>query len=125
MLCPICAGEFTKQASDCPNCGCNLVPEMMDSESVVATRAEPSDTIEFVELCRPRFYPIAMLIKQTLERHGIAVYVPGANTLSLLPQLAFGGELRVLVDREQCDFARELYKAYFENDEDIDYIMET
>lgn len=129
MLCPICAGEFERQATDCPACGCTLVPETLASDSPVSlapdgSRTKPKAQIEFVELCRPRLYPLALLIQQTLEQHGVIVWVHGGNVVSLMPQLAFGGELRVLVDRDQSDYARELYKAYFENDEDIDYIME-
>ena len=80
--------------------------------------------LEFVELCRPRLYPLAMLIKQKLEQNGVEVLVQGANAISVLPHLAIGGELRVLVDRGKLDYARALYQAYFEGDEDTDYIME-
>ncbi|MBI3653451.1 MAG: DUF2007 domain-containing protein [Acidobacteria bacterium] len=80
---------------------------------------------EFVELCRPKLYPVAMLIKETLEQNGIHTLIKGGNAISLLPHLAFGGELRVLVDKEQLDYARELYQAYFENQEDIDYLPES
>ena len=125
MLCPICAGEFHSPGIDCPTCGCTLIPETMSSEPLVATRRNPVEQIQFVELCRPRIYPIALLIKQTLEQHGIHVLVHGGNAASLMPQLAFGGELRVMVDREQYEFAREVYKSYFDNDENLDYIMES
>lgn len=80
--------------------------------------------IEFVELCRPKLIPVAQLIKQTLEQNGVPTIVQGGNALSLMPHLAFGGQLRVLVDREQLEFARQLYQAYFENQEDIDYSQE-
>jgi hypothetical protein len=66
-----------------------------------------------------------MLIQQTLEQHGILVYVHGGNAVSLMPHLAFSGELRVLVNREQKEQAFEIYKAYFENDEGVDYILES
>jgi hypothetical protein len=59
-------------------------------------------------------YPLAMLIKQTLEAHDVAVIVQGGNSLSLMPQLAFGGELRILVDSSQLEAAKSLYEAYFE-----------
>ena len=80
--------------------------------------------IEFVELCRPKLYPVALFIKETLEQNGVITFVKGGNAISLFPHLAFGGELRVLVDREQLEFARQLYQAYFENQEDIDYLPE-
>ncbi|HEY7547360.1 MAG TPA: hypothetical protein VID27_20865 [Blastocatellia bacterium] len=81
--------------------------------------------VEFVELCRPRTYPVAMLIKQMLEQNGVAAIVQGGHALSVLPQLVFGGELRVLVDSEEIEYARELYRAYFESDDDTDFIEES
>lgn len=80
--------------------------------------------IEYVELCRPKLIPVAQLIKQTLEHNGVPTIVQGGNALSLLPHLAFGGELRVLVDKQQLSYARQLYEAYFENQEEIDYLQE-
>jgi hypothetical protein len=41
-----------------------------------------------------------------------------------MPHLAFGGQLRVLVGSEQLEYAKAIYKAYFESDEDIDYSSE-
>jgi hypothetical protein len=58
-----------------------------------------------------------MLIKQMLEQNGVTVLVQGAHSLSLMPHLAFGGELRVTVEKSQLDFARSLYEAYFERGE--------
>ena len=112
------------QGLDCPTCGCQMVPESLPSDHAVATRPDANGPMEFVELCRPRIYPIALLIQQTLEQHGIVVYINGGNAISLMPHLAFGGELRVLVLKEQQEHAFELYKAYFDNDEGIDYILE-
>lgn len=77
--------------------------------------------VEFVELCRPRLYPVAMLIKQTLESHDVTVIIQGGHSLSVMPNFAFMGEIRVLVERDQLEYARALYAAYFENDEEIDY----
>ncbi|GEM_PF-1186489 len=123
-LCPICAGEFLVPEPLCPDCGCNLVPEKMsDTITQVKSERQPRN-LEFVELCRPRLYPVAMLIKQTLEQNGVITLVQGANAISVMPQLAFGGELRVLVDKEKLEYARALYQSYFEGDGDTDYIFE-
>lgn len=108
----------------CPACGCELFPFTLNPTWDVATRQEKR-SVEFVELCRPRAYPVAMLIKQMLEQNGVAVIVQGGHALSVLPQLVFGGELRVLVDSEEIEYARELYKAYFESDDDTDFIEES
>jgi len=75
---------------------------------------EQREPVRLIELCRPKLYPLAMLIKETLEQNGVRVVVSGANSLSVLPHLAFSGELRVLVGSDQIEFARELYHAYFE-----------
>lgn len=69
--------------------------------------------LEFVELCRPVIYPVAMQIRQTLEQNGVTLVMQGAHSLSVQPHLVFGGQLRVLVPKSQLEFARELYKAYF------------
>ena len=104
----------------CPTCGCNLVPS---SFVPVEVEMDKNGPVEFVELCRPRAYPLAMLIKQTLEQNGVSVLVQGGHALSMLPHLAFGGELRVMVDSEQYDYALEVYRAYFES-EGEDFLQE-
>jgi hypothetical protein len=113
LLCPICAEEFEVNLSRCPNCGVNLIRGSIDNASSVTTRVEKIAPVEFRELCRPRGYPFAMLIKQTLEQNGIAVIVQGGHSMSVLPSLPFLGELRVLVAAEQFDYASEVYRAYF------------
>ena len=128
MLCPICAGEFETQSGVCLSCGCVLVPSTMSEGPVGLTQADAERTkkkeIEFVELCRPQTNPEAMFIKETLEQNNVAVMIQGMHSLSLMPYLAFGGQLRVLVDRDQLEYARALYSAYFESDEGTDYIEE-
>lgn len=117
MLCPICAGEFEISAADCPSCGCNLVAGTMEDHSL--SDSEAGDGFEFVEMCRSQGgYPVAMLIKQTLEQNGIPVILHGGNFISVMPSLAFLGELRVLVPRDQLEYARALYQAYFEGGEE-------
>jgi hypothetical protein len=122
MLCPICAGEFETQKGVCLSCGCVLVPSTLGDEPV--RDAEPNSNrkqVEFVELCRPQTNPEAMFIKETLEQNHVAVMIQGMHSLSLMPHLAFGGQLRILVARDQLEYAQALYKAYFESDEGTDY----
>jgi hypothetical protein len=123
MLCPICAGEFQVLVADCPSCGCGLISSTLKEKALNAA-ASKKRHVEYVELCRPRFYPVAMLIKQTLEQNGVTVMLKGYHSLSLLPHLAFGGELRLLVDSDQLEYARALYSAYFEGDDETDFIAE-
>jgi hypothetical protein len=123
MLCPICAGEFMPRWALCPSCGCDLVPSTIDKKAAREVAARGS-AIEFVELCRPRGYPVAMLVIQMLEQNGVAAIIQGGYSLSMMPQLAFGGEMRVLVDKQQIEYARELYRAYFESNEEADYTSE-
>ena len=125
MLCPICAGEFEAQGGMCLSCGCVLVPSTLGEEAggMTQTPAEKKD-VEFVELCRPQTNPEAMFIKETLEQNNVAVIIQGMHSLSLMPHLAFGGQLRVLVARHQLEYAQALYKAYFESDEGTDYSEE-
>jgi len=124
MMCPICAGEFETVAGVCAGCGCALVPSTLSEEASGVTEPTGKREVEFVELCRPRSHPEAMLIKATLEQNHVAVLIRGANFLSVMPHLAFGGQLRVLVGSNQLEYARELYKAYFESEEGTDYIAE-
>ena len=125
MLCPICAGEFETQKGVCLSCGCVLVPSTLGNDPVsdANTKAEKRQ-VEFVELCRPQTNPEAMFIKETLEQNHVAVMIQGMHSLSLMPYLAFGGQLRVLVARDQLEYAQALYKAYFESDEGTDYSEE-
>lgn len=124
MLCPICAGEFQFKLAHCPSCGCGLVASTLRDQAVSEAKSARRKHIEFAELCRPRGYPIAMLIKQMLEQNGVTVIVQGGNALSVLPHLAFGGELRVMVDSVQLEFAIALYRAYFESDEGTEFIAD-
>ena len=124
MLCPICAGEYQTSLEDCPGCGCELVASTFDEKTSAEIEAIAGKTPEYVELCRPRLYPVAMLIKQMLEQNSVSVIIQGGHSLSVMPQLAYIGELRVLVEKEQLEFAQSLYKAYFESNEEIDYLAE-
>jgi hypothetical protein len=121
MLCPICAGEFQMPTPHCPGCGCGLVPSTLDERTARAIDEVAKRQVQFAELCRPRLYPVAMLIKQTLESHDVRVLIQGGHSLSVMPNFAFMGEIRVLVDSEQLEYARALYAAYFESDQEIDY----
>ncbi|MEK6284176.1 MAG: hypothetical protein AABO57_00380 [Acidobacteriota bacterium] len=124
MLCPICAEEFETNAGRCLSCGCELVASTLNDEagSVVGTSEERD--VEFVELCRPQSHPEAMFIKQTLEQNHVAVLIQGMHSLSVMPYLAFGGQLRLMVGRNQLAYAQALYKAYFESDEGTVYAEE-
>ena len=124
MLCPICAGEFETHSARCWSCDCVLVPSSLNEEAIGMTESTESRDVEFVELCRPQSYPQAMFIRQTLEQNHVSVLIQGLHSLSVMPHLAFGGQLRVLVARDQIEYAQALYKAYFENDEETDYIEE-
>jgi Zn-finger protein len=125
MLCAICGGEFEGDSSVCGSCGCPLVPGTLSEQTIreIEEAAEDKE-IQFCELCRPWTHPEAMLIKQTLEQNNVAVLIQGVHSLSVMPHLAFGGQLRVLVGRRQLEYARTLYRAFFENDEETDYIEE-
>jgi len=125
MLCPICGGEFEMLAGVCASCGCQLVPSTLNE--TMPTRvieSEQKRNQEFVELCRPLNHPEAMLIKETLEQNHVAVMIQGMHSLSVMPHLAFGGQLRILVGSQQFEYASALYKAYFESDDETDYIAE-
>jgi|SRR5262244_2391585 len=115
MLCPICSEDFQHPEVACPDCGCGLVPASLDAGA--GTPVEPDIRSEPVELCRPRLYSLAMLIKQTLEQNGVAAMVLGANAFSVMPHLAFSGEMRVIVNSQQLEYAREVYAAYFQCEE--------
>jgi hypothetical protein len=114
-LCPICTGEYALGELLCPNCGCGLVAGSLSNMYKVEDQPRQDPQEEFTELCRPRLYPVAMLIKQTLEQNGVAAIVKGGYSLSVLPHLAFSGELRVVVPSRDIEYARELYHAYFES----------
>lgn len=119
MLCPICSLDFQLQEDFCPDCGCGLVPASLEAGREFDS--EPDNSAELAELCRPRLYSVAMLIKQMLEQNGVAAIVLGGNAFSVMPHLAFSGEMRVMVSASQLEYARELYSAYFQNDGDTDY----
>ena len=121
MLCPICADEFAGSQSHCPACGFDLFPVTMDERTAAELEAVTRRPVEYVELCRPRLFPVAMLIKQVLEQHDIVAIVQGAHSLSVMPHLAMFGELRVLVDSERLDLARHVYAAYFETGDDMEF----
>ena len=106
---------------ECPGCGCGLVPGTFDQKTAAEFEAVAGREVMYVELCRPRLHPVAMLIKQMLEQNSVNVIIQGGHSLSVMPHLAYIGELRVLVEEEQLEFARGLYQAYFESNEEIDW----
>jgi hypothetical protein len=124
MLCPICADEFADSQSQCPACGFDLFPVTMDERTAAELDALARRPVEYVELCRPRLFPVAMLIKQVLEQHDVGVIVQGGHSLSVMPHLAMFGELRVLVDSDRLDLARRVYAAYFETSDDTEFAVE-
>lgn len=124
MLCPICAEEFAERVSACPGCGFSLVPSSLVEQVSEHEEPQEAEEIEYVELCRPLIYPVALLVKDMLEQQGIPVFIKGGHSLSVMPQLAYGGELRVLVASNRLKYARKLYEAYFESDEDTDFFKE-
>lgn len=124
MLCPICAGEFDTQSFACVRCGCELVPSSIGDLPSLPEEVTRVRDVEFVELCRPQSNPEAMFIKATLEQNNIAVMIQGIHSSWVMPHLAFGGQLRVLVGREQLEYATAIYKAYFESEEGTDYSSE-
>ena len=123
-LCPICAGEFQLRVALCPTCECDLVPMTLEQKAAGKAESGEREAVTFVELCRPRLYPVAMLIKQMLQGNDVAVLVQGGHSLSVMPHLAFGGELRVMVDSRQLEFARSLYEAYFESEGEGEFAAE-
>lgn len=125
MLCPICAGEYETKTGVCSTCGCVLVPSSLSEGGIgLPQAATEKKDLKFVELCRPQTHPEAMFIKETLEQHHVAVMIQGMHSLSLMPYLAFGGQLRLLVADDQLEYARALYKAYFDSDEGASYSEE-
>ena len=124
MLCPICAGEFETQAGLCLNCDCVLIPSTLNQETAGYIKAGEKKEVQFVELCRPQTNPEALFIKDTLEQNNVIVLIQGMHSLSLMPHLAFGGQLRILVAQDQLEYALALYKAYFESDEESGFIVD-
>jgi hypothetical protein len=124
MLCPICADEFPGSRSHCPACGFDLFPVTMDGRTAEELDAAARRPVEYVELCRPRLYPVAMLIKQVLEQHDVHAILQGGHSLSVMPHLAMFGELRLLVDSAKLDLARRVYAAYFETSDDMEFSAE-
>ncbi|MFY9557269.1 MAG: DUF2007 domain-containing protein [Blastocatellia bacterium] len=100
------------------------MPSTLNEQTTGMNSAVEMREVEFVELCRPRSHPEAMFIKQTLEQNNVAVMIQGEHSLSVMPHLTFGGQMRLLVDRNQLEYAQALYKAYFESDEETDYVDE-
>jgi hypothetical protein len=119
MLCPICSADFQLSEANCPACGCGLIPASLEAAPELETDSDEGATL--VELCRPRLYSLAMLIKQTLDQNGVPAMVLGGNAFSVMPHLAFSGEMRIMVSSAQLTQARELYEAYFQNDGETCY----
>ena len=125
FLCPICTEEFNQSTqTSCPTCDCSLVAASIDKQADVFSFSSAPDRnrMEYVELCRPPNYAVGMLIKQMLEQNHVAALLKGGSSISVLPYLAFGGQLIVLVDASRIEYAKELYTAYFESEEGVDYI---
>lgn len=106
-FCPSCGYEYEKRIRVCPDCDVELVDELLE---------EHFDG-EMVEVYRSHSAADAGLIKEIL--HDEAIFSALSNELgSVLLGSSAGemGEVRVFVGDKDAERARELVKAYLEDD---------
>jgi hypothetical protein len=106
MFCPECKSEYREGFTRCSDCNVALVsallPEEMDCHgdgqvTVFVTR----DMVE------------AETVKEVLESNDIEVFISGENS----PLPGFPTEVRLIVCKEQADFAHEILEEFSEEED--------
>lgn len=105
-FCPNCEAEYRAEVTVCPDCEVELVPELTPENRVHdISEGEPVRLQSFSNSAE------AEMVRETLERNGIRVFVEGGE-FAVIPS-TFSQEVVVMVDERDLTRAIEIYEAYF------------
>jgi hypothetical protein len=105
-FCPNCEAEYRAEVTVCPDCEVELVPELTPENRVHdISDGEPVRLQSFSNSAE------AEMVRETLERNGIRVFVEGGE-FAVIPS-SFSQEVVVMVDERDLTRAVEIYEAYF------------
>ena len=105
-FCPNCEAEYRAEVTVCPDCEVELVPELTPENRVHdISEGEPVRLQSFSNSAE------AEMVRETLERNGIRVFVEGGE-FAVIPS-SFSQEVVVMVDERDLTRAIEIYEAYF------------
>lgn len=105
-FCPNCEAEYRAEVTVCPDCEVELVPELTPENRVHdISEGEPVRLQSFSNSAE------AEMVRETLERNGIRVFVEGGE-FAVIPS-SFSQEVVVMVDERDLPRAIEIYEAYF------------
>lgn len=105
-FCPNCEAEYRAEVTVCPDCEVELVSELTPENRVHdISEGEPVRLQSFSNSAE------AEMVRETLERNGIRVFVEGGE-FAVIPS-SFSQEVVVMVDERDLPRAIEIYEAYF------------
>jgi hypothetical protein len=105
-FCPNCEAEYRAEVTVCPDCEVELVPELTPENRVHdISEGEPVRLQSFSNSAE------AEMVRETLERNGIRVFVEGGE-FAVIPS-TFSQEVVVMVDERDLPRAVEIYEAFF------------
>lgn len=105
-FCPNCEAEYRAEITVCPDCEVELVSELTPENRVHdISEGEPVRLQSFSNSAE------AEMVRETLERNGIRVFVEGGE-FAVIPS-SFSQEVVVMVDERDLPRAIEIYEAYF------------
>ena len=105
-FCPNCEAEYRAEVTVCPDCEVELVSELTPENRVHdISEGEPVRLQSFSNSAE------AEMVRETLERNGIRVFVEGGE-FAVIPS-SFSQEVVVMVDERDLTRAIEIYEAYF------------
>lgn len=105
-FCPNCEAEYRAEITVCPDCEVELVSELTPENRVHdISEGEPVRLQSFSNSAE------AEMVRETLERNGIRVFVEGGE-FAVIPS-SFSQEVVVMVDERDLTRAVEIYEAYF------------
>jgi hypothetical protein len=108
-FCPNCEAEYRAEITVCPDCEVELVSELTPENRVHdISEGEPVRLQSFSNSAE------AEMVRETLERNGIRVFVEGGE-FAVIPS-SFSQEVVVMVDERDLTRAIEIYEAYFNAD---------
>lgn len=105
-FCPNCEAEYRAGVTVCPDCAVELVPQLTPENRVHdISEGGPVPLQSFSNSAE------AEMVRETLERNGIRVFVQGGD-FAVFPS-SFSQEVVVMVDERDLPRAMQIYEAYY------------